>query len=124
MNTSTNFFDLIQQGFRVTVGAAATLVETFQDPNKREVTLSEFRSELQSRTEAWSAKGEMTEQEARKFLEKIFQQGKDASEREIVTTATEVQDSDLQNELKTLTEQIVTLKTELEELRQNKSGNS
>jgi polyhydroxyalkanoate synthesis regulator phasin len=122
MSTSTNFFELIQKGFHVTVGAAATLVETIQDPTKREVTIAEFRTELQSRAEEWSEKGEMTEQEARKFLEKIFQQGKAAREpgnQEIVTTATEVQDGDLQSELKNLTEQIVTLKSELAALRQN-----
>ncbi|AMA07923.1 MULTISPECIES: hypothetical protein [unclassified Picosynechococcus] len=126
MSTSTNFFELFQKGFHVTVGAAATLVETIQDPTKREVTISEFRTELQNRAEEWSEKGEMTEQEARKFLEKIFQQDKAAREpgtQEIVTTATEVKDSDLQNELKNLTDQIVTLKSELAALRQDKQAN-
>ncbi|MBV5260773.1 hypothetical protein FLX56_20365 [Synechococcus moorigangaii CMS01] len=125
MSTSPNLFELFQKGFHVTVGAAATLVETLQDPMKREVTISEFRTELQNRADQWSSKGEMTEQEARKFLEKIFQQGKTAREpgnQEIVTTATEVKDGDLQNELKQLTEQIVTLKSELAALRDKKSN--
>lgn len=90
------------------------------------MTISEFRTELQNRAEEWSEKGEMTEQEARKFLEKIFQQDKAAREpgtQEIVTTATEVKDSDLQNELKNLTDQIVTLKSELAALRQDKQEN-
>jgi polyhydroxyalkanoate synthesis regulator phasin len=127
MNTSTNFFEIFQKGFRVTVGAAATLVETIQDSSKREVTISEFRTELQNRAEEWSEKGEMTEQEARKFLEKVFQKDKnteDAGSQEITTSATEVKDSDMENELKTLTEQIVTLKAELEELRQKQSSDS
>lgn len=125
MNTSPNVFDLIQKGFRVTVGAAATLLETIQDPQQRESTFSEFRTELQHRAEQWSEKGETTEQEARKLLEKIFQQdkySKDAASQEIETSATEVKDSDLQNELKALTEEIMTLKTELAELRQNQTN--
>ncbi|BAW95458.1 hypothetical protein NIES970_03640 [[Synechococcus] sp. NIES-970] len=125
MSTSTNFLELIQKGFHVTVGAAATLVETIQDPMKREVTITGFRTELQSRAEEWSEKGEMTEQEARKFLEKIFQQGKTAGapgDQEIVTTATEVKDGELQTELKNLTEQIITLKSELAALRQDNQG--
>lgn len=124
MTTPTNFFDIFQKGFRVTVGAAATLVETLQDPQKREVTLSEFRTELQNRASEWSEKGEMTEQEARKFLEKIFQQDRDASSQEIETSATEIKDNDtdLQGELKTLTEEIASLKTELAALRQGKSS--
>ena len=67
----------------------------------------------------------MTEQEARKFLEKIFQQGNASREpgsQEIVTTATEVEDSDLQKELENLTEQIVTLKSELATLREEKEN--
>lgn len=126
MSTSSpNLFELFQKGFHVTVGAAATLVETLQDPLKREVTITEFRIELQNRAEQWSSKGEMTEQEARKFLEKIFQQGKTTREtgnQDIVTTAIEVEDSDLQNELKNLTEQIFTLKSELAALREEKDS--
>lgn len=126
MNTSTNFFDIVQKGFRVTVGAAASLVETIQDPLKRDVTISEFRTELQSRAAEWSEKGEMTEQEARKFLENILQQNKisDPGSQEIVTTATEVKDQDVENEIKVLTQQIVVLKTELEALRRGQSEDS
>jgi polyhydroxyalkanoate synthesis regulator phasin len=126
MNTSKNFFDIVQQGFRVTVGAAASLVETIQDPNKRDITISEFRTELQNRTTEWSEKGEMTEQEARKFLENILQKNKssDPGSQEIVTTATEVKDQDVENEIKVLTQQIVVLKTELEALRQGQSEDS
>ncbi len=125
MNTSTNIFDIFQKGFRVTVGAAASLVETIQDPLKREVTLSELRTELQNRTSEWSEKGEMTEHEARKFLERVFQKQSAASDvtgnQEVVTTsATEIKDNDIQLELKALTEQIVVLKAELAALRQNK----
>lgn len=123
MTTSTNIFEIVQKSFRVTVGAAASLVETLQDPMKRDTTISEFRAELQSRAEEWSMKGEVTEQEARKFLEKIFQQGSaDAGSQEVETSATEVKDADLEDEIKVLTEQIVTLKSELETLRQEKAS--
>ncbi len=119
MNTSTNIFDIVQKGFRVTVGAAATLVETLQDPQKRDVTITEFRSELQTRAAEWSEKGEMTEAEARKFLENIFQKdsGKPAGDREVPTAAVEVKDSELEKEILVLTEQITMLKAELAALR-------
>lgn len=121
MNTSTNIFDLVQKGFRVTVGAAATLVETLQDPRKRDTTITEFRAELETRTAEWSEKGEMTEAEARKFLEKIFQKDnqKPAGDREVSTSAIEIQDEGLETEIQNLTEQIAALKSELAELRQN-----
>ncbi|OKH19602.1 hypothetical protein [[Limnothrix rosea] IAM M-220] len=120
MNTSTNIFDIVQKGFRVTVGAAATLVETLQDPQKRDVTITEFRAELQNRAAEWSEKGEMTEAEARKFLENIFQKdsGKPAGDREVPTAAVEVKDSELEEEILVLTEQITMLKAELAALRQ------
>lgn len=124
MNTSTNIFELVQKGFRVTVGAAATLVETLQDPQKRDVTLTEFRTELQHRAEQWSEKGEMTELEARKFLENIFQQdgSVDVSSREVKTAPTDVGDAELEKEIQALTEQIVVLKMELETLRKGQTS--
>ncbi|MGB2923761.1 MAG: hypothetical protein WBB82_00495 [Limnothrix sp.] len=126
MSTSTNFFDIVQKGFHVTVGAAASLVETIQDPLKRDVTISEFRTELQTRTTEWSAKGEMTEQEARKFLEKVFQQDKvnNPGSQEVTTTVTEVKNADVELEIKALTDQIVLLKAELAALRQSDSQDS
>ena len=119
MNTSTNIFEIVQKGFRVTVGAAATFVETLQDPQKRDVTISEFRAELQNRTAEWSEKGEMTETEARKFLENIFQKdsSKPAGDREVPTSAVEVTEEGLETEIQSLTEQIAALKSELAELR-------
>lgn len=121
MNTSTNIFAIVQKGFRVTVGAAATLVETLQDPRKRDITLSEFRTELENRTAEWSEKGEMTEAEARKFLEKIFQKdsNKPAGDREVPTSAVEVTKAGLETEIQNLTEQIAALKSELADLRQD-----
>ncbi|AFY38463.1 hypothetical protein Lepto7376_2168 [[Leptolyngbya] sp. PCC 7376] len=124
MNTSPNIFDLVQKGFRVTVGAAATLVETIKDPQKRDVTITEFRTELENRTAEWSEKGEMTEAEARKFLENVFQKdsSKAAGDREVSTSAVEVKDAELEKEIQVLTEQITMLKTELETLRKESSA--
>lgn len=62
----------------------------------------------------------MTELEARKFLEKIFQKDSsvDVSSQEIKTAGTDMSDAELEKEIQTLTEQIIVLKTELETLRQ------
>lgn len=60
-----NLTNLIQQGFHLTLGATASLVETLQDPQKRTENLSQISSELSHLANEWAAKGEMTEQEAR-----------------------------------------------------------
>ena len=67
MNTD-NLTQLLQQSFRLTLGATASLVETLQDPQKRTDNLDRMQSELSHLATEWAAKGEMTEQEARNFV--------------------------------------------------------
>ena len=127
--TTNNIFELVHQGFRVTVGATATLVETLQDSHKREATLSELQTEFNQRTKEWAEKGENTEQEARKMIENIWsKKGEQQQPEDTVTTSettststTTTTNSDPQSELKELTEQIVSLRTELEELRKSEN---
>ncbi len=66
---SDNLTQLLQQRFRITLGATASLVETLQDPQKRNQNLSDLRSELNHLTQEWAEKGEVTEQEARNFVD-------------------------------------------------------
>ena len=46
----TTLFQTLQQGLHVTVGATATLIETIQDPLKRNETLSELQDTFQQQT--------------------------------------------------------------------------
>ncbi|MGK7877406.1 MAG: hypothetical protein AB4426_30135 [Xenococcaceae cyanobacterium] len=122
---SNNLFELIHQGFRVTVGATASLLETIQDPQKRETTLSELQTEFNQRTQEWAEKGESTEKEARRVIDDILNKqrgqkgsGETVSNSEPASNSTTTTNANVQSELKELTEQIVALKTELEQLRQ------
>ena len=68
MNDNT-FLRELQQGYRVAIGMTVTFLETLQDPNKRETTLSEFKQQWSQRSQEWSEKGEVTEREAKETLE-------------------------------------------------------
>jgi polyhydroxyalkanoate synthesis regulator phasin len=124
MNTN-NIFSVIQQGFRVTVGATASLVETIQDPQKRNTAFSELTKELNEKTEEWAKKGESTEQEARKMMDEILKKaGKSQNKNDYssnspitVDTTAKSSNNDTQSELWKLTQQISALRNELEQLR-------
>ena len=122
---SNNLIQLLQKGFRVSLGATATLIEILQDPNKREQNLGKLQSELNQLADEWAAKGEITEQEARNFVDTILSKQKGSApdpnpaEATINTTATPVTTPDVQNELQELTEQISSIRSELEKLREN-----
>ena len=123
---SNNFFDLVHQGFRTAVGATASLVETFQDPQKREETFSELNTQWQKRTQEWAEKGESTEKEARRMVEDFLQkQGANQGKG----TSTSIEDNlnnnnvtnssspkpNVATEIQELTQTIVSLRTELEQ---------
>lgn len=122
---ANNFSQFVQQSYRVAVGAAATLLETLQDSQKRESAISELQSEWNQRLEEWAEKGEVTEQEARRTVETWLhkqQRGQQATETDssqrAETTSPPPADTAAQAELKALTQEIVALRTELEESRQ------
>jgi polyhydroxyalkanoate synthesis regulator phasin len=125
MNTN-DVLQTLQKGFRIAVGATASLVETLQDPQKRTETFSELQAELNQRTQEWAEKGAVTEQEARKILEAWLsrQRSQPSSTTPSSPTSSTADAStpsrvDVQ-ELKDLTDRIVDLRTELEQLRQSK----
>ena len=125
MSANNNPFQLIQQGYQIAVGATATLLETLQDPQKRESALSELQSQWNQRTQEWLEKGEVTEQEARRTVEQLFNKQKGtpssetASSSSPTTVTTPPSDTRIQTELKNLTDQIIALRTELEQSRQS-----
>ena len=123
--SDNQLLDLVQQSFRVTIGATASFLETLQDSQKREEALSEFRTQLTNRTQEWAEKGKVTEEEARRTIEQFMgRMNQKAPARDspgdtvtVNTSVTEVSDSSTESELKELTEQIVALRNELEQLK-------
>lgn len=123
---SNNLLQLLQTGFHASLGATSSLVETLQDPQKREESLSELRIQLGERIAEWVQKGEITEQEARNFIETLLRQ--QTNSRNTATTAatsdtvgtsptTPVASPNVQLEIEELTAQIAAIRTELENLR-------
>lgn len=122
---SNSLLQIIQQGFRVTIGATTSLVETIQDPRKRTEALSQIQLELEQKTKEWANKGEVTEQEARRIIDNLISQR--GWQKKSGTTSTNNQPSSstnssgnsVQSGLEELTEQIIALRQDLEELRQS-----
>jgi polyhydroxyalkanoate synthesis regulator phasin len=69
---SNDIFQNVQKGFRVTLGAAGTLIDSLQNPRNGEEALNKLRSNPDQLVEELAAKGEMTEQEARTFVDGLL----------------------------------------------------
>lgn len=125
---ANNLFQVVQQGFRITVGATASLLETIQDPQKRAETISELQTELSQKTQQWAQKGEITEQEARRMLDNLFRQRRWQTSSDATKTSSETGSTpysaaeNVESELQELTEQIIALRTELEQLRRSENA--
>lgn len=118
---SNNLGEFFQTGFRVSLGATASLVEIVQDSQKREENLSQLKSEFSQKVTEWAQKGETTEQEARNFIEQMLKrQGNSESPgaRETAKdTPTPAASQNTQQEIEELTAQIAAIRTELEQMR-------
>lgn len=128
---SNNLLNIVQTGFRVSLGATTSLIETLQDPQKREENLYQLNSQLTQRIAEWAEKGAITEQEARRFIDEMLRQRSNperspatATPSETVTTSPKTTASpNVQLEIEELTAQISAIRTELEKLR-NPEGNN
>ncbi|WP_316432061.1 hypothetical protein [Leptolyngbya sp. NK1-12] len=122
MNSDT-LTQLIQKGFRVTLGATATLVEALQDPQRREANLDKLTTELSQLAEEWETKGISTEQEARNFVDTLWRRetnpsaGQTAPPSPIPSLPRESVSPDVQQDLQELTAQIAAIRAEIERLR-------
>ncbi|MGJ3245384.1 MAG: hypothetical protein ACFE0I_04835 [Elainellaceae cyanobacterium] len=124
MNPDT-LTQMLQKGFRVTLGATASLIEILQNPQRRDENLSNLATELSELSEEWAVKGEMTEQEARSFVENLLsnqaaqpsQESSDSSQPTTVTVKPTAEPS-VQSDIKELTEQLAKIRSELEKLRE------
>ncbi len=122
MNSDT-IFQLLQQSLRVGVGLTASVLETLQDTQKRNQTLSELQGEIAKKTEEWAKKGEITEQEVREFLDQWLSQ-QTSSKTNPGSPASTKTKADMNQEIQQLTEKIITLRQELEYLREKKKKKS
>lgn len=130
---SDNLTQLLQRSLRVTLGATASLVEVLQNPQKRQENLSKLSAELSQLTEEWAAKGEVTEQEARTFVDSMIAQATRSTEPSdaypasmkrsttVTTTATPAPDPGIESDLRELTAQIAAMRAELDRLKESPS---
>jgi polyhydroxyalkanoate synthesis regulator phasin len=116
MNSDTTI-NLLKKGFHVTLGATSSLVESIQDPIKREENLAQLRMGPNEFAEVLAEKGAVTEVEARKFVDNVVAQYKPSASSystSPASTATSTSiDPTLQLELQDLTKQLAELRAQL-----------
>ena len=125
-----DLMQLLQKSFRVTLGATTALVESVQDPQKRDENWNKMQTDFGQLTEEWAEKGEATEIEARTFVDRLISQSSDLQPSDAANgnsydqplTTTPATDSEIQLELQELIAQIAALRTELEKMQQGKSN--
>jgi polyhydroxyalkanoate synthesis regulator phasin len=137
---------LFQRGYYVTLGATSSLLEVIQEPAKREENFRRLGRSFDEITQELAEKGVTTEAEARSYVDKFVAQqvsGKTSTESEVTslttvtTTARTVDDSAFDNlsdkfekphnpvkasmrdEIQELTQQLASLRSELQNLRSN-----
>ncbi|MCU0548019.1 MAG: hypothetical protein MUC48_01605 [Leptolyngbya sp. Prado105] len=120
--TTDTVVRLLQKSFRVTLGATASLVEILQDPQKREANLAKLKVDLEGLTQEWAEKGEVTEVEARNYVDNFIAQRRSemsSASTTVPTTAIEVKppSPEVQLELQELTAQLAAIRAEIERLR-------
>lgn len=118
----------LQKGFRVTLGATATLLEALQDPQSSGQRFSALGSDVGHLAETLESKGEVTEQEARQFVDELLRQwpnpfsGSSASSIPTVDiVAIPVADPSVQSDLAALTQELAEIRQALETLKQERS---
>lgn len=128
-----NLPQMLQTGFHLTLGATSFLIETLQDPLKREENLDKLKSDLGELASELLEKGEMTDREARNFVDTIFSQpgNRENADSESVSpkqsdAATDaapdsVVQPDVKLEIQELTAHMAALRVELEKLRTENS---
>ncbi len=130
---------LVQRGYYVTLGATSSLIEVIQDPIKREENLRMLGRSFDEITQTLAEKGVTTEAEARSYVDSFIAQqvsGKSTDDEKsaglttVTTTAKTVDDNvseksdqkvkaSMRDEIEELTQQLASLRSELEQLRSN-----
>lgn len=117
--------ETLQKGFHTTLGAAASLVESVQDSSKWDENMRKLTTDFDQLQVEWQAKGAVTEQEARGFVDTFLaQQGLSTGSsgyQTVETTASEVS-PDMATDIQELTTQVAELRAELERLQSEKNA--
>ncbi len=117
MNSDTAI-DLLKKGFRITLGASTSLVESIQDPLKREENLAQMQANPNAFAETLAEKGAVAEVEARKFVDSVVTQYSASpsaapSGNYAPSSTTSSIDPTLERELREFTTQLAALRAEL-----------
>ncbi len=111
-----NIFQFVQTGFRVTVGATTSFFEGIQDTQKREHITQLLQTDFNQLVKEFADKGEITEQDARKFVETVIMQQTGNNSTSNQSNSIVIY-SDFSSELRELTNQISSLRNDLEKMR-------
>jgi polyhydroxyalkanoate synthesis regulator phasin len=116
-DNANNAINLLKKGFHVTLGATSSLVESIQDPIKREENLAQLRMGPNEFAEVLAERGAVTEVEARKFVDNVVAQYNPSASSSSTGTASASPspsiDPTLQLELQDLTKQLAELRAQL-----------
>ncbi|RZM78801.1 hypothetical protein [Leptolyngbya iicbica] len=124
MNSET-LTETIQKGVRVTLGATASLVDALRDPQASQEKFGNI-SDFEVLAQELEAKGTDAEREARAVVDSLMSQmgqmpnpfaPTPASEATVDAYASPVADASVQTELEALTQELSTLRAELEALK-------
>ncbi|MDE5074069.1 MAG: hypothetical protein O4861_19710 [Trichodesmium sp. St16_bin4-tuft] len=119
----------MQKAFRTTLGATSFFMETLQDSSKRDENLNKLNSDFNQLTEEWAERGEMTEQEARNFVDIILNQQNTQANTDSTTVSSSpnsalgLAQSDIQRDLLELTQEIANLRNDLQQSQELDSQN-
>ncbi|MEG4006463.1 hypothetical protein QUA41_09630 [Microcoleus sp. Pol11C1] len=128
-----NLPQMLQTGFHLTLGATSFLIETLQDPLKREENLDKLKSDFGQLADELLEKGEITEREARNFVDTIFSQPGDRENADSEPVSSKQSDAatdappdsvvqpNVKLEIQELTAHMAALRAELENLRAENS---
>jgi polyhydroxyalkanoate synthesis regulator phasin len=104
----------LQKGYRVSIGATASMIESLQDAQRRDENFAKLRSDPNQLIEDLAVKGETTEREARNFVDSVFQSTPSSGTSPAAPPAAS---SVIQQDLQALTAQLAAIRAELERLR-------
>lgn len=112
-------FQSVQKGFRVSIGAAGTLIESLQNPRVGEDAINKLRTNPTELADELASRGEVTEREARTFVDGLLNQTRpsgSSSGGDYSPTAGPSAPADVQADLQDLITQITALRQELADL--------